>query len=118
MESMKVSVRPPDCQRFALAPWKVTLQQKPTRKREIRSQIPLTHAAAHNIIVQDPHIRQKINSAATTLHLHHNPFDELPDVFPTKKNNELPPLRPGMDHKILLINHDLVVRPRPIKPKE
>jgi len=51
METMKVSVQPPGCQRFTLAPWKITVQQKPTRKREIRSQIPLTPAAAHKIIV-------------------------------------------------------------------
>jgi hypothetical protein len=28
METMKVSVQPPGCQRFTLAPWKVTVQQK------------------------------------------------------------------------------------------
>jgi hypothetical protein len=52
------------------------------------------------------------------LHPSQNPFDEFPDVFPETKNIELPPLRPGLDHRIHIIDPKLVVRPRPIKPKE
>ena len=52
------------------------------------------------------------------MHPHHNLFNEFPDVFLAKENNELRSLRPGMDHNILLINPDLVVRLKNIKLKE
>jgi len=56
-------------------------------------------------------------SAATTLKEIVNPFDEFPDVFPETKNLELPPLRPGMDHRIQLKNPNLEIKPRNLKLK-
>jgi len=60
-----------------------------------------------------PGYAQSVNqivSAATTLKEIVNPFDEFPDVFPETKNLELPPLRPGMDHRIQLKDVNLEIK--------
>jgi len=59
----------------------------------------------------------QIVSAATTLKETVNPFDEFPDMFPETKNLELPPLRPGMDHRIQLKDPNLAIKPRNVKLK-
>jgi len=46
-----------------------------------------------------------------------NPFDEFPDVFSETKNLDLPPLRPGMDHRIQLKDSNLKINPRNLKLK-
>jgi len=48
---------------------------------------------------------------------HTNLFDEFPDVFPTMKNLELPPLKPGINHHIILKNSNVVWKPGNIKAK-
>jgi len=59
----------------------------------------------------------QIVSAATTLQEIDNPSEEFPDVFPETMNLELPPLRPGMDHRIQLKDPNLEIKPRNLKLK-
>jgi len=77
----------------------------------------LTPAKTNIFHFPTPPTHQIIKSAATTIQPHTNPFDEFPEVFPTTKNLELPPLRPGMNHHIILKNPNAVWKPGNIKPK-
>jgi len=117
MGTMSVTIQPPGQIRIKLAPWKTTTSQKTTRKNS--STIPnLPTTAKTNIFhFSAPPTHQIIKSAATTIQPHTNPFNKFPDVFPNTKNRELPPLKPGVNHHIILKNPNAVWKPRNIKPK-
>jgi len=95
MGTMSVTIQPPGLNRITLAPWKTTTSQKTPRKNSSTTPNLLTPAKTNIIHFPAPPTHQIIKSAATTIQPHTNPFDEFPDVFPTTKILELPPLRPG-----------------------
>jgi len=117
MGTMSVTIQPPGLNRITLAPWKTTTSQKTRRKNSSTTPNLPTPAKTNIFHFPAPPTHQIIKSAATTIQPHSNPFDEFPDVFPTTKNLELPPLRPGMNHHIILKNPNAVWKPRNIKPK-
>jgi len=117
MGTMSVSIQPPGPNRITLAPWKITTSQKTTRKNSSTTPNLPTPTKTNIFHFPAPPTHQIIKSAATTIQPHTNPFDEFPDVFPTMKNLELPPLRPGMNYHIILKNPNAVRKPRNIKPK-
>jgi len=114
---MSVTIQPPGQNRITLAPWKTTISQKNPRKKP--STTPnLSSPAKTNIfhfLALPTH--QIIKSASTTIQPNANPFDELPDMFPTTKNLEFPLLRPGMSHHIILKKSNAVWKLRNIRPK-
>jgi len=117
MGTMSVTIQPPGQNRITLAPWKTTSSQKTPRKNSSTTPNLPTSAKANIVQFPAPLTHQIIKSAATTMQPHTNPFNEFPDVFPTMKNLELPPIRPGMNHHIILKNPNAVWKPRNIKPK-
>jgi len=117
MGTMSVTIQPPGLNRITLAPWKTTTSQKTPRKNSSSTPNLLTPAKTNIFHFPAPPTHQIIKSAATTIQPHINPFYEFPDVFPTTKNLELPPLRPDMNHHIILKNPNAVLKPRNIKPK-
>jgi len=107
MCTMTVSIQPSEEARFTLQQWIPVPATKTTRKK-MQSSLPKpVYAQSVNQIV----------SAATTLKETINPFDDFPDIFPETKNLELPPLRPGMDHRIQLKDSNLEIKPRNLKLK-
>jgi len=117
MGTMSVTIQAPGQNRITLAPWKITTSQKTPRKNSSTTPNLPTRAKTNIFHFPAPPTHQIIKSAAPTIQLYTNPFDEFPDVFPTTKNLELPPLRPGMNHHIILKNPNAVWKPRNIKPK-
>jgi len=117
MGTMSVTIQPPSLNRIILAPWKTTTSQKTPKKNSSTTPNPPTPAKTYIFHFPAPPTQQIIKSTATTIQPHTNPFDEFPDVFPTMNNLELPPLRPGMNHHIILKNPNTVWKPRNIKPK-
>jgi len=117
MGTMSITIQLPGLNRITLAPWKTTTSQKTPRKNSSTKPNRLTPAKTNIFHFPAPPIHQIIKSAATTIQPHTNPFDEFSDVFPTTKNLELPPPRPGMNHHILLKNPKAVWKPSNIKPK-
>jgi len=104
MGTMSVTIQPPGLNKITLAPWKTTTSQKTPRKNSSTTPNLPTPAKTNIFHFPAPPIYQIIKSAATNIQPHTNPFDQFPDVFPTTKNLELPPLRPGMNHHIILKN--------------
>jgi len=117
MGTMSVTIQPPGQNRITLAPWKTTSSQKTSRKNSSTTPNLPTPAKTNIFHFPAPPTHQIFKSAATTIQPHTNPFDEFPDVFPTMKNVELPPPRPGMNHHIILKNPNKVWKSRNIKPK-
>ena len=107
MGTMRVSIQPPEQARFTLQQGIPVPTTKTTRKKMHPSFPKPVYAQSMNYIV----------SAATTLKQTINPFDEFPDVFPETKDLDLPPLRPGIDHRIQLKDPDLQISPRNLKLK-
>jgi len=107
MRTITVSIQPPEEARFTLQQWIPVPATKTTRKKMQPSFPKPVYAQSANQIV----------SAATTLKEIVNSFDEFADVFPETKNLELPPLRPGMDHRIQLKDPNLEIKPRNVKLK-
>jgi len=108
MGTMSVTIQPTGQNRITLAPWKTTSSQKtPRQNPSTTSNLP-TPAKTNIFHFPAPPIHQIIKSAATTIKPYTNPFDEFPDLFPTTKNLELPPLRPVMNHYIILKNPNAV----------
>jgi len=107
MGTITVSIQPPEEPRFILQQWIPVPATKMTRK-QIQPSFPKpVYAQSANQIV----------SIATTRKETINLFDKFPDVFPETKNLELPPLRPGMDHRIQLKDPRLEIKPRNLKLK-
>jgi len=117
MGTISVTIQHPGQNRITLAPWKTTTSQKTPRKNSSTTPNVPTPAKTNIFHFPAPPTHQIIKSAATTIQPHTNPFDEFPDVFPTTKNLELPPPRPGMNHHIILKNPNAVWKPKNIKPK-
>jgi len=115
--TMSVTIQPPGQNRITLPPWKTTASQKTPRKNSSTTPNLPTTAKTNILHFPAPPTHQIIKSAATTIQPYTDPFDEFPDVFPTTKNLELPPLRPRMNHHIMLNNSNAVWKPRNIKPK-
>jgi len=107
MGTMTVSIQPPEEARFILQQWIPVPPMKMTRKKMQPSFPKPVYAQFANQIV----------SAVTTLKESINPFDEFPDVFPETKKLELPPLRPGMDHRIQLKDPNLEIKSRNLNLK-
>jgi len=104
MGTMSVTIQPSGRNRITLAPWKTTTSQKTPRRNSSTIPNHPTPAKTNIFHFQAPSTHQIIKSAGTTIQPHTNPFDEFPDMFPTTKNLELPLLRPGMNHHIILKN--------------
>jgi len=107
MGTMTVSIQLPEEERFTLQQWIPVPATKTTRKKMQPSFPKPVYTQSANPIV----------SAATTLKKIVNPFNKFPDVFPETKNPELPPLRPGMDHRIQLKDPKLEIKARNFKLK-
>jgi len=118
MGTMTVTIQPRSLNRITLTPWKTTTSQKSPTKNPSTTPNLLNPAKTNIFHFLAPPTHQIIKSAATTIQPHTNPFDKLPDVFPTTKNLELPPLRPGINHLIILKNPNAVWNHRKIKSKE
>jgi len=117
METMSVTIQPRGLNRITLAPWKTTTSQKTPRKNSSTTPNLPTPAKTNIFHFPAPPTYQIIKSAATTIQPQNNPFDEFLDVFPSTKNLELPSLRPGMNHHIILKNPNAVWKPKNIKPQ-
>jgi len=117
MGTISVIIQPPGQNRITLALWKTTTSQKTPRKNP--SSTPNLPTTGKTNILHLPAlpINQTIKSAAKTIQPHTNSFDKFPDVFSTMKNQELRPIRPGMNHHIIHKNPNTVWKLRNIKPK-
>jgi len=102
MGIMSVTIQPPGLNRITLAPWKTTNSQKTPKKNSSTTPNLPTPAKTNIFHFLASPTHQIIKSTATTIQPHTNPFDKFPDVFPTTKNLELPSLRAGMNHDIIL----------------
>jgi len=107
MNTMPVSIQPPEEVRFTLQQEIPVPAMKTTRKKMQPSFLKPVYVQSANQIV----------SAATILKQTVNLFDEFPDVFLETKNLDLPLLRPGMDHRIQLQDPDLEINSRNLKLK-
>jgi len=108
MGTISVTIQPPSQNRIILASWKATTSQKTPRKNPSTTPNLPIPAKTNIFHFLAPPTHQIIKPAATTIQPYSKPFDEFPDVFPTTKNLELPPLRPGMSHHIILKNPSAV----------
>jgi len=115
--TISVTIQPPGQNRITFALWKTTASQKTPRKNPSTTSNLPTPPKTNIFHFPAPPTYQIIKSAATTIQPYTNPFDEFPNVFPTTKNLELPPLRPRKNHHIILKNPNTVWKSRNIKPK-
>jgi len=117
MGTMSVIIPPSGQNRITLALCKTTTSEKTPGKNSSTTPDLPSPAKTYTFPFLAPPTHQVIKSAATTIQPHTNPFEEFLDVFPTVKNLELPPLRPGMNHNIILKIPNVVWKPKNIKHK-
>ena len=116
--TMSVPIQPPVQQRFSLQPWISKPAQRIPRQKKFVSNLSQIEQLAPYLSKLAKYHSVKIFSASTTLAVPPTPFNEYPKGFPTEKNDTLPPLRPEMNHSINLKDPNVVVKLRPIKPKQ